>query len=354
MKLRFREKNPVVIAIAGLVGLLVLLFGSFQLAALPVFAGTTYEARFAEGGGLKAGDRVKVAGTEVGKVKSVDLDGADVVVTFTAKGVTLGNATRASIKTQTLLGERNLGLEPAGDGEMGSGDTIPLARTTSPYSVTQGIEDLTRRTGEVDMDQLGKAMDTFSEAFKDTPDDVAPAFAGITRISQTIASRDQALRELFAHAEKVTEVLKTNTGQLATLLVDGNTLLQELEQRREAIHSLLVNTKAVADQIVGLTEEQRNRLAPALDQLNSAMDVLKRNEGNIVSSVQRVSSFITGLGEGLSSGPYFTGHGDLSGLAPTLFPVSDYIPSLTVPNNPAPQAVPQLPAPSNLIGLGGN
>jgi phospholipid/cholesterol/gamma-HCH transport system substrate-binding protein len=354
MKLRFREKNPVTIAIAGLVGMLVVLFGSFQLAALPVFAGTTYEARFVEGGGLKAGDRVKVAGTEVGKVTSVDLEGADVVVTFTAKGVTLGGTTRAAIKTQTLLGERNLGIEPAGDGEMGSGDTIPLARTTSPYSVTEGIEDLTRRTGEVDLDKVGEAMDVFSEAFRDTPDDIGPAFTGITRISQTIASRDQALRELFAHAEKVTGVLQSHTGQLTTLLVDGNTLLQELEQRRAVIHELLVNTRAVADQIVGMTEEQRNRLAPALDQLNLAMDVLERNEGNIVSSVQRVSSFITGLGEGLASGPYFTGHGDLSGLAPTLFPVSDYIPSLTVPNNPAADAVPQLPAPSDLVGLGGN
>lgn len=354
MKLRFREKNPVVIAIAGLVGLLAVLFGSFQLAALPVFAGTTYEARFAEGGGLKAGDRVTVAGTEVGKVSSVDLEGADVVVTFTAKDVSLGESTRASIRTQTLLGERQLGIEPAGDGEMSSGDTIPLERTTSPYSVTQGIEDLTRRTGEVDMNQLGQAMDTFSEAFADTPDEVGPAFAGITRISQTIASRDEALRALFDRAEKVTEVLKGRTGQLTTLLVDGNTLLQELEQRRAVLHELLVNTKAVADQIVGLTEEQRDRLKPALDQLNAAMVVIERNEGNIVSSVQRVSSFITGLGEGLSTGPYFTGHGDLSTTAAALFPVEDYIPSLTVPNNPVAGAVPELPAPSNLIGLGGN
>lgn len=354
MKLRFREKNPVVIAIAGLVGLLAVLFGSFQLAALPVFAGTTYEARFAEGGGLKSGDAVTVAGTPVGEVTSVDLDGADVVVRFTAKDVSLGDATRATIRTQTLLGERQLGIEPAGDGEMAPGDTIPQARTRSPYSVTQGIEDLTRRTGEVDMNQLGEAMDTFSEAFKDTPDEIGPAFTGITRISQTIASRDEALRALLARAERTTEVLKGRTGQLTTLLVDGNTLLQELESRRAVLHELLVNTRAVADQIVGLTEEQRGRLAPALDKLNAAMVVIERNEGNIVSSVQRVSSFITGLGEGLSTGPYFTGHGDLSGLVPTLFPVSDYIPSLTVPGNPVPGAVPELPAPSGLIGLGGN
>ena len=354
MNLRFREKNPIVIAVAGLVGMLVLLFGSFQLAALPLFAGTTYEARFVEGGGLKAGDVVQVAGTEVGKVKSVDLQGADVVVSFTAKDVTLGAATRASIKTQTLLGERNLGIEPAGDGEMAAGDTIPLERTISPYSVSEGIEDLTRRTGEVNTDQVGRAMNTFSEAFRDTPDDLGPALRGITRVSQTIASRDQALRELFKHAERVTNVLNSHTGQLSTLLVDGNTLLGELQNRRDTIHALLVDTKAAADQITGLTEDQRGRLAPALKELNGAVDILNRNEGNITSALQRVSSFITGLGEGLASNTAFTGHGDVGGLVPTDFPLQDFLPGVTVPNNPAPGAIPTLPAPAGPLGLGGS
>lgn len=354
MKLRFREKNPITIAVFGIAGILVVLFGSFQLAALPLFAGTTYQGRFVEGGGLKADDRVKVAGTEVGKVTSVELDGADVLVEFTAKGVTLGQGTRASIKTQTLLGERTLGIEPAGDGAMSSGDTIPLERTTSPYSITEGIEDLTRRTGDIDLDQVGQALNVVSDAFKDTPDDVGPALQGLTRISQTIASRDQALRQLFRHAEKVTEVLSTHTGQLTTLLVDGNSLLAELRQRQDTIHRLLVNTRAVADQIVGLTDDQRNRLAPALDQLNESIGVLERNEGNIISSVQRVSSFITGLGEGLAGGPYFAGHVDLAGTGVAPFPVNDYIPGLAVPDNPAPGVVPTLPPAAAPLGQGGN
>ena len=91
MKLRFREKNPVTIAMVGLVTLAVLLYASFQLADLPYFAGDRYEARFTEGGGLKTGDIVAVAGTEIGEVKDVTLDGADVVVDFTARDVVLGD-----------------------------------------------------------------------------------------------------------------------------------------------------------------------------------------------------------------------------------------------------------------------
>ncbi|MDN5913770.1 MAG: MCE family protein [Pseudonocardia sp.] len=354
MKLRFREKNPVTIAIAGLAILAVLLVASFQLAELPYFAGKRYEARFTEAGGLAAGNSVRVAGTEVGEVKSVTLEGAEVVVDFTAKDVELGDLTSATIGTQTLLGERNLEIRPDGRIPMKSGDVIPVKRTTAPYSITEGIEDLTRRTGEIDMKQVGTALDTFTEAFKDTPDDIGPAFEGITRLSRTIASRDVAIHDLLVRAESVTGVLNRQTGKLSTLLTDGNKLLGELEARREIIGELLVSTRRATDQIVGLVDDQRDRLAPALNELNGVLKILERNEGNIVSSIQRVSSFITGLGEGLAGGPFFAGHGDLGNAAPTLFPAADFLPSLAVPTPPAEGAAPTLPSAGGLIGAGGN
>lgn len=354
MKLRFREKNPVTIAIAGLAILAVLLVASFQLAELPVFAGKKYEARFTEAGGLQAGNTVRVAGTEVGQVRSVSLEGADVVVEFTAKDVELGDLTSATIGTQTLLGERNLELRPDGRAPMQSGDAIPLERTTAPYSITQGIEDLTRRTGEIDMQQVSTALDTFTDAFRNTPDDIGPAFEGITRLSRTIASRDAAIQDLLARAESVTGVLNRQTAKLTALLTDGNKLLGELEARREVIGQLLVTTRAATDQIVGLVDDQRGRLAPALTELNGVLEILERNQGNIVSSIERVSSFITGLGEGLAGGPFFAGHGDLGNVGPTLFPVNDFVPSLAVPAPSAEGIAPTPPSVGGLIGAGGN
>ncbi|ALE74780.1 mammalian cell entry protein [Pseudonocardia sp. EC080610-09] len=356
MKLRFREKNPVTIAIAGLAILAVLLVASFQLAELPVFGGKKYEARFTEAGGLQMGNTVRVAGAEVGQVKNVTLDGPDVVVEFTAKDVELGDLTSATIGTQTLLGERNLEIRPDGRTPMEAGGVIPLERTVAPYSITEGIEDLTRRTGEIDMNQVSTALDTFTDAFQNTPDELGPAFEGITRLSRTIASRDAAIGDLLERAESVTGVLNRQTAKLTTLLTDGNKLLGELEARRDIIGELLVTTRRATDQIVGLTEDQRGRLAPALNELNGVLEILERNEGNIVSAVERVSSFITGLGEGLAGGPFFAGHGDLGNAGPTLFPAADFLPSLAVPTPPAGGAppVPTPPSIGGLIGAGGN
>ncbi|MCW2751514.1 MAG: virulence factor Mce family protein, partial [Aeromicrobium sp.] len=51
---------------------------------------------------------------------------------------------------------------------------------------------------------------------------------------------------------------------------------------------------------------------PALVQLNQLLALLNRNQDNITVSIKRASSFITGLGEGVAHGPWFTGHLDLA------------------------------------------
>lgn len=337
MKVRFREKNLTVIAIVGVVGMLAVLFGSFQIAALPIIAGTSYEAVFSDAGGLKAGDDVKVAGTEVGEVSDVEISDGAALVSFTAKDVVLGDTTTAQVSTQTLLGERYLGLSPRGVGEMSSGDRIPLERTRSPYSVTQAIEDLTARTSQIDNQQVGAALNAFSEAFRDTPDEIGPAFDGITRLSRTLSSRDEALQQLLERAENVTGLLRDHTQNITSIIQQGNLLLSELQARRDTIHQLLVETTRAADQAAGFINEQQGQLKPALDQLNQAVAVLRRNEGNIVSAVQRVSSFITGLGEGLSTGPQFSGIGDLGAVPGTVFNPAQFFTGLTLPTgaNPA-------------------
>ncbi|WP_250284061.1 MCE family protein [Frankia sp. CiP1_Cm_nod2] len=354
MMIKFRERNPVTIAVVGIAALVGLLYGSFQLAALPIIAGDSYSAMFTEAGGLRAGDTVTMAGTKIGKVTDVGLKGNQVKVTFTAKGVILRDQSTAQIKTETLLGERRLGIVSTGTRKMSPGDAIPSSRTQAPYSLTQGLEDLTRHTGEINVDDAGQALDTLSQAFAQTSGDIGPAMEGITRLSHTVASRDQALWELLQHAQQVTGVLAGTSKQLTSLVQDGNLLLAELNARRNTIQQLLNRTVQLTNEIVGFTGEQRDKLKPALDKLNHTIGILRSNEGNIISAIQRVSTFITGLGEGIASGPFFTGVADVGGLG--VFPTAQFIPGLAVPSPFPQQPAPSLPVPplGQVIGQGVN
>ncbi len=350
MAKKFRERNLIVIALAGIVGTLLAIAGTFQVAKLSFIAGDTYTAYFIEAGGLQPGDPVKVAGSPVGKVTGVGLEGPNVKVTFTAKHVRLGDATTSQIKTNTLLGARYVNLVPKGGGSLAR-STIPVARTTAPYSLTQELEDVSGTVGQVDTDQLAQALSTFSDTFRDTAGDIGPAMDGLTELSKTISSRDQAIRDLFAKAEGVTEVFRQRTQQITTLMLDGNSLIAELENRRDSLNKLLVNTTAVADQISGLVNDNNQQLKPALTELNATLELLRRNQSNIVSAVSRVSSFITGFGEGVASGPWFQASLDASvGAVPT----STFVPQVPLPaGEPQPLVTPNLPSLGDLLGLNG-
>jgi len=61
------------------------------------------------------------------------------------------------------LGQRILTLESAGSGQMHRGDVIPVSRTSSPYSLTDAVSDLTTNTAGTDTANVNQALDTLSE-----------------------------------------------------------------------------------------------------------------------------------------------------------------------------------------------
>ena len=316
MDKKFRERDLMKIAVFSIVGMLLAIAGSFQLAKLPFISGATYSAQFAELGGLKNGDPVQVAGVQVGKVTDLDLDGSHVTVTFTAKHVDLGKETRASIKTGTLLGARFVALEPDGEGTLASGATIPLSRTTAPYDLSADLTDIAGHTREIDLDSVANAMRTFSATIEQSTDEFGPAFTAVTDIATAVNTRDAALRQLFKRAEHVTGTFQERTKQITQLISDGSKILQELQLRRQVLSRLIRNASAVADQVSGLVRDNRSTLKPALGQLTRLLSVLRTNQDNLQVAIKRAAAFITGLGEGVASGPYFTGHLDLApGLA---------------------------------------
>src|SRR6478609_7553297 len=96
----FRERNPVIVGAVSLAAVVLLVMAAFRAQDLPLIGGgDTYYAAFAESGGLKADDEVRIAGVRVGKVESVALDGNHVKVTFRVESASgFGTETSAAIK----------------------------------------------------------------------------------------------------------------------------------------------------------------------------------------------------------------------------------------------------------------
>ncbi|WP_328338143.1 MCE family protein [Streptomyces violaceus] len=303
----FRERNPIVIGAVGLTVLALLTVAAFNADRLPVIGdGETYSAAFAEAGGLKPGDEVRIAGVKVGKVEEVDLDGDHVKVTFKIKGGPgFGTGTGASIRVKTILGAKYLALHPKGRGRLEPGSEIPLRRTVPAYDVVQAFSDLTTTSEKVDTDRLAKALDTISTTFEDSPEEVRASIKGLSKISRTVASRDKALRELLDHANGVTGVLADRSGDFTALVEDGDKLFKEISKRRAAIHKLLKTSAALGIQLSGLVQDNEKEIGPALKGLNTVVKMLERNQSSLDRSIKLLAPYVRVFTNTLGNGRWF-------------------------------------------------
>lgn len=302
----FSSRNPTVIGAISIVVIAILVFGAFNSDSLPIIGGgTIYKAQFTEAAGLRPGDEVRIAGVRVGKVDDVALEGTHVLVTFRVKNQFVGDDSHASIEIKTLLGRKYLGLDVQGNKAQDPGQEIPTSRTTSPYDIYPAFQQLTQTTDAIDTTQLATAFNALSGAFADTPESVRGVLDGLSRLSQTVASRDQQLQSLLAAANSLTGVLADRDKDLQQLIDDGSLLLDELNQRRDAIRTLLTNTSALAIQLEGLVADNENTLGPALDQLSGVINILTSNLDSIDRSLGLLAPFYRVFTNTLGNGRWF-------------------------------------------------
>ncbi|MGH3644012.1 MAG: MCE family protein [Mycobacterium sp.] len=268
-----------------------------------------YKALFSEAGGIYVGNDVTLSGIKVGAVTDVSLDNGDALVAFTVNSrYPLGSETAAHIRTGSLLGQRVLSLDSAGNGTLNRTEAIPTTRTSSPYSLSDAVGELTTNTAGTDTQQLNQSLDTLSSTLDQIAPQLGPTFDGLTRLSQALNGRDQNLRELLKSASNVTGILSERSQQVNSLILNANDLLGVLVQRRQAIVDLLANTSAVSKQLVGLVADNEKVLAPTLERLNKVNEVLVRNRDNLAKAIPGAAKYQTTLSEAVSSGPYYTAY----------------------------------------------
>ena len=302
----FRDRNPVIIGAVSLTVIAALVFLAFNAQSLPLIGGgTVYRAQFSEAAGLQPDDPVRVAGVKVGKVESLALENGAVTVEFRVSDAFVGDRSEAAIKIETVLGAKYLALVPRGSSELDPEKPIPLERTASPYDVVEAFADLSTTVEQIDTAQLANSFEVLSETFADTPEEVRTSLAGLARLSDTIASRDAQLGQLLTATRKVSQVLADRNGEFQQLIVDSNTLLTEVQERRQLIDSILTSTQQLSQQLSGLVADNREALTPALQQLSTVTDILSRHRAALAQTVSNLAPFVRVFTNTLGNGRWF-------------------------------------------------
>ncbi|WP_167481610.1 MULTISPECIES: MCE family protein [Amycolatopsis] len=295
-----RDRDPAGIGIAGLVVLVLAFVAAAHADSLPIIGtGVAYEAEFSEAAGLVVGDEVRVAGVKVGEVVDVGLDGGSVRVRFEVEDTWLGDRTTAAIKIKTLLGRKYLALDPLGSAPLDG--VIPRERTVAPYDVLDAFGDLSATVGALDTEGLARSFEVLAEALPGGPS-VRGALAGLSQLSETIASRDAALSRLLGNTAAVSRTLADRDAALVRLLADGNLVLAEVAARARAISTLLAGAQELSRQVRGVVDDNDVGLRPVLASLDRLTAMLQRNQDALAEGIARLAPLIryatTATGQG--------------------------------------------------------
>ena len=216
--------------------------------------------------------------------------------------VTVGDQSLAAIRTDTILGERSISVTPAGSGKA---TTIPLSRTTTPYTLAGALEDLGQNASNLNKPQFEQALNVLTDTLHDATPELRGALDGVTSLSRTLNRRDEALQSLLAHAKSVTTVLSAarRSGQQA-----GRRRQRVVRRARRAARragQLISGISGLSAQISGFVADNRKEFGPALSKLNVVLDNLNERRDYITEALKRLPTYATELGEVVGSGPGF-------------------------------------------------
>ncbi|ORW90089.1 mammalian cell entry protein [Mycobacterium szulgai] len=297
--------NRLKIGVMGiLVTLLVIGVGQSFTSVPMLMARPSYYGQFTDSGGLNKGDKVRIAGMEVGKVEGISIDGDHILLKFSIGTQSIGTESRLAIRTDTILGKKVLEIEARGNQPLRPGGTLPLGQSTTPYQIYDAFFDVTKAATGWDIDTVKQSLHVLSQTIDQTYPHLSAALDGVAKFSDTIGKRDEEIKHLLAQANQVASVLGDRSAQVDRLLVNAKTLLAAFEERGRAIDALLANVASFSAQVQGLINDNPN-LNHVLEQLRTVSGILVERKDDLAKGLVQVGGFLPSLNESIASGPFF-------------------------------------------------
>ena len=289
-------------------------FGTFAL--LTVFAqfrfddGKSYFADFTGVSGLTTDDMVRIAGVEVGTIRSISFNAdATVRVEFAADdSVVLTDGSRAAIRYDNVIGGRYLALEEGTGGvrALRPGDTIPVARTQPALdldSVIGGFKPLFRA---LDPDQVNMLSGQLISALQGQGATIGSFLQQAAAVSNTLADRDVLIGQVIDNLNVVLGSLGSQTDRLDTAVVSLSELVDELAGRRTDLSNALAYTDAAAGSVADLLAQSRQPFSKVVHETDRTSAIAVADHDYLDNLLNTLPDKYRALGRQGMYGDYFS------------------------------------------------
>ncbi|KRE28371.1 mammalian cell entry protein [Mycobacterium sp. Soil538] len=248
---------------------LITVFGNFRFDSR-----ATYQAVFSNVSGLKGGNFVRIAGVEVGKVRTMSLhkDGTVTVEFAIDRTLTLTEGTRAVVRYENLIGDRYLALEdgPGGVRKLTQGQTIPLTRTAPALDVDALIGGFRPLFRALDADQVNALSGELLRVFQGQGGTISSVLAQTSTLTSTLAGRDELIGQVITNLNTVLGTFAERDGQFGEGLDKLSQLAQGLADRRDDISTGVAYINAATGSITDLLGAAREPIKQTVAQTDRA------------------------------------------------------------------------------------
>ncbi|GAA3691277.1 MCE family protein [Gordonia hankookensis] len=292
--------------LAGAVVIVLLVLGVTTLAQAHL-GKKTYTGDFAQAGGIRPGDKVRVAGIDKGEVSSTELDGNHVTVTMKVdRDVNVTSNGSAEIKMSTLLGQRYVDVS-LGDSPTEATDGR-IAQTSVPYDLQKTIEQGTPIIAGIDDESFADSLRTLNRQLAGAPAVTKPTLDSLTAMSKVITNRRDQINQLVSDTKSVTGIVDDSQTQLSIIVGQGRQLAEKITAREALVTRMLDGIAQLTEQARAVARENGNQFAPIMANLNTMSQGLEKNRANLRKLLEVLPVTARLTNNIIGDGPYANGY----------------------------------------------
>lgn len=269
----------------------------------------TYAAVFDDVSGLSAGDEVRIAGVDVGKVRDIDVqDDNTVRVTFdVSPDHRLTTATLATVQYRNLTGDRVVQLsQPSGGGEpLAAGETIPVSQTAAALDLDTLLNGFRPLFAGLSPTQVNELSGQVVQVLQGQQSAVASLVDHLASVTSTIGGREQLIGEVIRNLNSVMGAVDEKAGAVGELIDNLEALTVGLDRQDTQVLDAAARIDDFADEAATLLAAVRPKLRADLLALAGAARGVNRNAGTLEEVLAALPLHYRSLQATSSYGPFF-------------------------------------------------
>ncbi|MBU3706849.1 MAG: MCE family protein [Mycobacterium sp.] len=220
----------------------VMLFGFVKIPALIGIGRYTVFVDMQAGGGLYPTSVVTYRGTEIGRVRSVDVTATGVRAELTLdSAVRIPGAVSAAVHSRSAVGEQFLELTPTDDTSpaLGDGAVIPSTKVTIPPDIAELLDATNRTLTVIPAGDLRTVVDEADKAVSGLGAELSRIVDGSTALAIEAGKNRDSITTLIDQSPPVLESQVRTADSIAAWAARLASITGQLKSRDEAFAGLL-------------------------------------------------------------------------------------------------------------------